>query len=89
MRQGNDIGTTYRSVIYTFNAVDRAVAEKSRDAYSQALASRGLGPVTTQIADAPDFYYAEDYHQQYLAKNPDGYCGLRGTDVSCPIPLAH
>lgn len=88
MRQGNDIGTTYRSVIYTFDKADRGVAEKSREAYSQALASRGLGPITTEIEDAPELYYAEDYHQQYLAKNPNGYCGLRGTGVSCPIPLA-
>ncbi len=87
MRQGNDIGTTYRSVIYTFDEADRDVAEKSRDAYSQALATRGLGPITTEIGHAPEFYYAEDYHQQYLAKNPGGYCGLRGTGVSCSIPL--
>jgi peptide-methionine (S)-S-oxide reductase len=88
MRQGNDIGTTYRSVIYTFDQADRETVEKSRDAYQDALAARGLGPVTTEIADAPRFYYAEDYHQQYLAKNPNGYCGLRGTGVSCPIPAA-
>jgi len=88
MRQGNDIGTTYRSVIYTFDQADRETVEKSRDAYQGALAARGLGPVTTEIADAPTFYYAEDYHQQYLAKNPNGYCGLRGTGVSCPIPAA-
>lgn len=88
MRQGNDIGTTYRSVIYTFDAADREAVEKSRGAYQAALASRGLGPVTTEIDDAPTFYYAEDYHQQYLAKNPNGYCGLRGTGVSCPIPAA-
>ncbi len=86
MRQGNDIGTTYRSVIYAFDAADREQAEASRAAYAKALAARGLGPVTTEIADAPVFYYAEDYHQQYLAKNPNGYCGLRGTGVSCPIP---
>jgi peptide-methionine (S)-S-oxide reductase len=88
MRQGNDIGTTYRSVIYTFDEVDREAVEKSRDAYQSALSGRGLGPITTEIADAPTFYYAEDYHQQYLAKNPNGYCGLRGTGVSCPIPAA-
>ncbi|MBD7991874.1 peptide-methionine (S)-S-oxide reductase MsrA [Ochrobactrum quorumnocens] len=88
MRQGNDIGTTYRSVIYTFDQADREIVEKSRGAYQDALAARGLGPVTTEIADAPTFYYAEDYHQQYLAKNPNGYCGLRGTGVSCPIPVA-
>ncbi len=86
MRQGNDIGTTYRSVIYTFNHADRVVVEESRDAYAKALAARGLGAITTEIADAPEFYYAEAYHQQYLAKNPNGYCGLRGTGVSCPIP---
>lgn len=88
MRQGNDIGTTYRSVIYPFDAANREVVEKSRDAYQEALRSRGLGPITTEIADAPTFYYAEEYHQQYLAKNPNGYCGLRGTGVSCPIPAA-
>ncbi|GLU29649.1 peptide-methionine (S)-S-oxide reductase MsrA [Brucella sp. NBRC 12950] len=88
MRQGNDIGTTYRSVIYTFDEADREAVEKSRDAYQSALSGRGLGPITTEIADAPTFYYAEDYHQQYLAKNPNGYCGLRGTGVSCPIPAA-
>ncbi|MFC4624340.1 peptide-methionine (S)-S-oxide reductase MsrA [Daeguia caeni] len=88
MRQGNDIGTTYRSVIYTFDAGDRAIAEASREAYGRALAARGLGGITTEIADAPTFYYAEEYHQQYLAKNPNGYCGLRGTGVSCPLPSA-
>ncbi|PWL16200.1 peptide-methionine (S)-S-oxide reductase [Falsochrobactrum shanghaiense] len=88
MRQGNDIGTTYRSAIYVFDDADRARVEKSRDAYQAALAARGLGPVTTEIADAPTFYYAENYHQQYLAKNPNGYCGLKGTGVSCPISAA-
>lgn len=88
MRQGNDIGTTYRSVIYTFDETDREAVEKSRNAYQAALSARGLGLITTEIADAPTFYYAEDYHQQYLAKNPNGYCGLRGTGVSCPIPAA-
>lgn len=88
MRQGNDIGTTYRSVIYTYDEAERQTVEKSRDAYQSALSARGLGPITTDIADAPTFYYAEDYHQQYLAKNPNGYCGLRGTGVSCPIPAA-
>lgn len=86
MRQGNDIGTTYRSVIYTFDEADRHQVEESRAAYDKALNAQGLGPVTTEIADAPFFYYAEDYHQQYLAKNPNGYCGLRGTGVACPIP---
>ncbi|MGU3401266.1 peptide-methionine (S)-S-oxide reductase MsrA [Brucellaceae bacterium D45D] len=88
MRQGNDIGTTYRSVIYTYDPADRVQAESSRDTYARELAAKGIGPVTTEIADAPDFYYAEYYHQQYLAKNPNGYCGLRGTGVSCPIPRA-
>ncbi|MBV2145038.1 peptide-methionine (S)-S-oxide reductase MsrA [Falsochrobactrum sp. TDYN1] len=88
MRQGNDIGTTYRSAIYTFDDADRDMAKKSRDDYQAALMARGLGPITTEIADAPVFYYAEDYHQQYLAKNPNGYCGLKGTGVSCPISMA-
>lgn len=85
MRQGNDIGTTYRSGIYTFSAEDKALAEETRDAYQQALSAKGLGAITTEILDAPVFYYAEDYHQQYLAKNPGGYCALRGTGVSCFI----
>ncbi|GAB1580699.1 peptide-methionine (S)-S-oxide reductase MsrA [Phyllobacterium phragmitis] len=86
MRQGNDIGTTYRSGIYTFSPEDRQIAEQSRDAYQTALDARGLGRITTEILDAPEFYYAEDYHQQYLAKNPNGYCGLRGTGVACVVP---
>ncbi|RCS24833.1 peptide-methionine (S)-S-oxide reductase MsrA [Phyllobacterium salinisoli] len=86
MRQGNDIGTTYRSGIYTFSSADRRTAEESRDAYQEALDAKGLGQITTEILDAPEFYYAEDYHQQYLAKNPNGYCGLRGTGVSCVMP---
>ncbi|MGU3575936.1 peptide-methionine (S)-S-oxide reductase MsrA [Brucellaceae bacterium C25G] len=85
MRQGADIGTTYRSGIYTFSEEDKALAEQTRDAYQEALSAKGLGPITTEILDAPTFYYAEDYHQQYLAKNPGGYCGLRGTGVSCFI----
>ena len=85
MRQGNDVGTQYRSGIYVTDAGQRAAAERSREAYQQALAARGYGPITTEILDAPPFYFAEDYHQQYLAKNPAGYCGLRGTGVSCPI----
>lgn len=85
MRQGNDIGTTYRSGIYTFSEEDKALAEKTRDEYQHALTAKGLGQITTEILDAPVFYYAEDYHQQYLAKNPGGYCGLRGTGVSCFI----
>lgn len=83
MRQGNDIGTQYRSAIYTFGAAQQAAAEASRDAYQAALAAAGYGPITTEIAPAGPFYYAEDYHQQYLAKNPGGYCGLGGTGVRC------
>ncbi len=86
MRQGNDIGTTYRSGIYTFTPEQQAAAEASRDAYQKALTAGGRGKITTEILEVPEFYYAEDYHQQYLAKNPAGYCGLRGTGVSCPIP---
>jgi len=85
MRQGNDIGSQYRSALFTYTPEQMAVVEASRDAYSAALKARGLGPITTEIGDAPPFYFAEDYHQQYLAKNPGGYCGLRGTGVSCPI----
>jgi peptide-methionine (S)-S-oxide reductase len=83
MRQGNDVGTQYRSGIYVFDATQRAVAEASRDAYQAALAAAGHGTITTEILDAPPFYYAEGYHQQYLAKNPDGYCGHGGTGVRC------
>ena len=89
MRQGNDIGTQYRSAIYRYGAPQRAAAEASRQAYQQALARAGREEITTEIADAPDFYYAEDYHQQYLAKNPGGYCGLGGTGVRCPVPPPH
>jgi peptide-methionine (S)-S-oxide reductase len=85
MRQGNDIGTQYRSAIYVLAAEQRAVAEESKRMYGERLAAAHRGAVTTEVLDAPQFYYAEDYHQQYLAKNPDGYCGLRGTGVSCPI----
>ncbi|MHB0951289.1 MAG: peptide-methionine (S)-S-oxide reductase MsrA [Allorhizobium sp.] len=86
MRQGNDIGTTYRSAIYADNVDDVDTAMRVRDAYQAALVAAGRkNTVTTQIALAGEFYYAEDYHQQYLAKNPDGYCGLRGTGVSCPV----
>nr|WP_273440215.1 peptide-methionine (S)-S-oxide reductase MsrA [Sedimenticola selenatireducens] len=84
MRQGNDIGTQYRSGIYVTSDAQREQAEASRDAYQQALTERGFGPITTEILEAPEFYYAEDYHQQYLAKNPAGYCGLGGTGVGCP-----
>lgn len=82
MRQGNDVGTQYRSGIYVYDAEQRAAAEKSRDDYAQALAKAGYGAITTEILDAPEFYYAEEYHQQYLARNPDGYCGLGGCGVS-------
>jgi peptide-methionine (S)-S-oxide reductase len=85
MRQGNDVGTQYRSGIYVFNAAQRKAAEASRAMYEQALRARGHHAITTEIVDAPAFYFAEDYHQQYLAKNPFGYCGLGGTGVSCPI----
>jgi peptide-methionine (S)-S-oxide reductase len=85
MRQGNDVGTQYRSGIYYYSEEQRRAAEASKAAYEKALAARGLGPITTEILPAPEFYFAEDYHQQYLAKNPRGYCGLGGTGVSCPI----
>ncbi len=85
MRQGNDIGTQYRSAIYTDGDGQAEAAEESRRAYGKALAAKGLGAITTEIAPAHEFYFAEDYHQQYLAKNPAGYCGLGGTGVSCPI----
>jgi len=84
MRQGNDVGTQYRSGIYYYDDQQRAAAERSRDDYQRALASGGYGAITTEILPAPEFYYAEDYHQQYLSKNPDGYCGLGGTGVTCP-----
>ena len=85
MRQGNDVGTQYRSGIYTFTDAQRAAAEASKAEYQKALAQSGLGQITTEILPAPEFFFAEDYHQQYLAKNPMGYCGLGGTGVSCPI----
>jgi peptide-methionine (S)-S-oxide reductase len=85
MRQGNDVGTQYRSGIYTFTPAQRAAAEASKAMYEQALKARGFPPVSTEIVDAPEFYFAEDYHQQYLAKNPGGYCGLGGTGVACQI----
>jgi peptide-methionine (S)-S-oxide reductase len=88
MRQGNDTGTQYRSGIYYVDDEQRAAAERSRDAYQQALSREGYGPITTEILPAPEFYYAEDYHQQYLAKNPNGYCGRGGTGVTCPVGLA-
>ena len=85
MRQGNDVGTQYRSGIYVANPQQRLAAEASRDAYQARLAQAGMGLISTEIPEATQFYYAEDYHQQYLAKNPNGYCGLGGTGVSCPI----
>jgi len=85
MRQGNDVGTQYRSGIYYESDDQRAAAEASKTAYEAALAAQGLPPITTEILPAPEFYFAEDYHQQYLAKNPAGYCGLGGTGVACPI----
>jgi peptide-methionine (S)-S-oxide reductase len=88
MRQGNDAGTQYRSAIYTASDEDRRTAAASRDAYQAVLTAAGYGPITTEIADGGPFYYAEDYHQQYLAKNPNGYCGLGGTGVACPVGLA-
>ncbi len=85
MRQGNDVGTQYRSGIYTFSAEQKQAAEASKAMYEQELKAKRYGAITTEIVDAPEFYFAEDYHQQYLAKNPAGYCGLGGTGVSCPI----
>jgi len=87
MRQGNDTGTQYRSGIYTYSPQQKQLAEKSRSIYQEALNKAGHGQITTEIIDAPEFYYAEVYHQQYLAKNPGGYCGLGGTKVECPIAL--
>jgi peptide-methionine (S)-S-oxide reductase len=88
MRQGNDIGTQYRSAVYAFTPEQRTAALASKDMYEARLHDAGYGPITTEIADAGPFHYAEDYHQQYLAKNPDGYCGLGGTGVTCPVGLA-
>jgi peptide-methionine (S)-S-oxide reductase len=85
MRQGNDAGTQYRSGIYVTSPQQRRLAEESRGRYQDQLSKAGFGPITTEILEAPEFYYAEDYHQQYLAKNPGGYCGLGGTGVSCPV----
>ncbi len=87
MRQGNDSGTQYRSAIYTHTDAQRAAAEASRDAYAAELSKAGYGEITTEIADAPDYFFAEDYHQQYLAKNPAGYCPDHSTGVACPIGL--
>ena len=88
MRQGNDVGTQYRSAIYTFSDAQAKAVEASKAVYQKALSAKGVGTITTEIAPAGPFYFAEDYHQQYLAKNPDGYCGLGGTGVSCPIGVA-
>jgi len=85
MRQGNDVGTQYRSGIYYFDDAQKRAAEASRDVFQKRLTAAGYGAITTEIVPSPEFYYAEDYHQQYLAKNPDGYCGLGGTGVSCPV----
>ena len=87
MRQGNDAGTQYRSGVYLTSPAQRATAEASKAAYGKAIAAKGYGPITTEILDAGEFYFAEDYHQQYLAKVPNGYCGLGGTGVSCPIGI--
>jgi len=87
MRQGNDVGTQYRSAVYTYDDAQRQAAEASRDAYERMLRAAGHGAITTEIAPAPPFYFAEEYHQQYLAKNPGGYCGLGGTGVSCPVGI--
>ena len=88
MRQGNDVGTQYRSGIYAYGDAHRRAAERSRDAFQQRLSAAGFGRITTEILPAPECFYAEDYHQQYLAKNPDGYCGLGGTGVTCPVGVA-
>ncbi|XP_051668320.1 mitochondrial peptide methionine sulfoxide reductase isoform X3 [Manacus candei] len=85
MRQGNDVGTQYRSAIYTFSQEQMEAALRSKEEYQKALTEGGFGPITTEIREAPEFYYAEDYHQQYLSKNPGGYCGLGGTGISCPV----
>jgi len=87
MRQGNDAGTQYRSAIYTYDDAQRRAAESSRDAYQAELRRAGYGEITTEIAPIREFYYAEEYHQQYLAKNPNGYCGIGGTGVGCPAGL--
>lgn len=87
MRQGNDVGTQYRSAIYVYDDAQRRAAEASREAYQARLRDAGYGDITTELRDAPPFYYAEDYHQQYLHKNPHGYCGLGGTGVSCPAGI--
>jgi peptide-methionine (S)-S-oxide reductase len=87
MRQGNDSGTQYRSAIYTYSMRQADAADASRAAYQTVLTDAGFGEITTELREAPEFFYAEDYHQQYLARNPNGYCGLGGTGLSCPIGL--
>jgi peptide-methionine (S)-S-oxide reductase len=87
MRQGNDVGTQYRSGIYVYSPAQRRLAEASREAYQRVLTKAGYGSITTEILDAPELTYAEEYHQQYLAKNPLGYCGLGGTGVGCPVGM--
>ena len=87
MRQGNDVGTQYRSGIYYYGDAQRAAAERTRDEYQRRLSAAGHGRITSEIIEAPEFYYAEDYHQQYLSKNPGGYCGIGGTGVTCPVGL--
>ena len=88
MRQGNDMGTQYRSAIYTYGDEQARIADESRKMFQEKLGEKGYGDITSEIRPAPEFWYAEDYHQQYLAKNPNGYCGLGGTGVSCPIGVA-
>jgi peptide-methionine (S)-S-oxide reductase len=88
MRQGNDVGTQYRSAVFTTSPEQRTIAEQTRAAFQPVLTAAGYGDITTAVADAGDFYYAEDYHQQYLAKNPNGYCGLGGTGQTCPVGVA-
>jgi peptide-methionine (S)-S-oxide reductase len=87
MRQGNDVGTQYRSAVYWYGDAQRRAAEASREAYQKSLSAAGHDAITTEVREAPEFYYAEDYHQQYLAKNPAGYCGIGGTGVACPVGL--
>ncbi|MCA1776883.1 MAG: peptide-methionine (S)-S-oxide reductase MsrA, partial [Loktanella sp.] len=88
MQQGNDRGTQYRSGIYTYTAAQKEAAEASKADFAPRLRAAGYGAITTEIVDAPDYYFAEDYHQQYLSKNPNGYCGIGGTGVTCPIGIA-
>jgi peptide-methionine (S)-S-oxide reductase len=87
MRQGNDVGTQYRSAVYTADDGQRAAVQTTRDAFQESLSAAGYGEITTEVAPLGEFYYAEAYHQQYLSKNPDGYCGIGGTGVTCPVGL--